>query len=158
MTGGLIVLGSLFLSFVFRSAIVGDLASAALARPPTQRAMLPGTTTAPSALVRDFEAARERGRAAPARLDDALDHVRTQGVDARIVGSSAERKHVRVYGCASCARGENELGCDHERGLLAGAFEAIGAELARVHETVCQRDGDAYCEFEVKHAPHPAVR
>ncbi|HET6403659.1 MAG TPA: 4-vinyl reductase [Candidatus Thermoplasmatota archaeon] len=157
MSGGLIVLGFLFLAFLFRSAIVGDLAPVANARLPTPRAMLPPVAAhvvAPRAIPRDaFEQGRETGRKASPIVDKAFDHLRAHGLDARILQSNMHWKHVRVYACASCAAGASARGCEFERGLLAGAFEAMTGDLAKVHETACVARGDAHCEYEVRHAP-----
>lgn len=161
MAGGLVVLGFLFLAFLFRSAIVGDLAPVANARAPLPRLTLPpregerprvaATTTL------DFDSARHEGRAEgrerPGGVDDVFDLLRAQGCEARVLESAATRKRVRLYRCASCASGTNRRGCEHERGILAGGFEALTGELAKVQETACAARGAPHCEFEVRHAP-----
>lgn len=157
MSGGLIVLGFLFLAFLFRSAIVGDLAPVANARLPTPRAILPPLTE-PVASARSipadaFDAGREAGRTTSPLIDRAFEQLRKNGVDARILQSNMHWKHVRVYACASCAQGRATAACEFERGLLAGSFESMTGDLAKVHETACTARGDAYCEFEVRHAP-----
>lgn len=155
MSGGLIVLGFLFLAFLFRSAIVGDLAPVANARAPTPRILPPPRDTrAPLAAraipQRAFDAGRSAGRGAEPALDAAFDHLREQGADARVLQSNAHWKRVRIYRCSSCQHGVRE--CEYERGLLAGAFERITGELAKVHESACAAQGAAFCEFDVRHA------
>lgn len=158
MTGGLIVLGFLFMSFLFRSAIVGDLASSAHARAPSPRALMPDARPIARARPLPFEAAREKGRSSPRALDAALDHVRVEGADARVIRSGVDWKIVRLFSCSSCNAGANGAGCEHERGLIAGAFEAVAGDLAKVHEIACVSQGARHCEFEVRHAPIVAVR
>jgi hypothetical protein len=164
MAGGLVVLGFLFLAFLFRSAIVGDLAPVANARAPIPRVALPPRPGAePGKPLRaglDFGAGRETGRGAAEGVDSVFDVLRSQGSEARILESGALRKRVRLYGCASCAAGlaSKRGGCDHERGILAGGFEALTGELAKVHETACVAAGADHCEFEVQHAPLRSVR
>lgn len=160
MSGGLIVLGFLFLAFLFRSAIVGDLAPVANARLPAPRVVLPPTSPPLVQLElppRPFESGREAGRAASPVVDRAFEHVAKHGADARIVQSSANWKRVRVYGCTTCASKRGRRGCEYERGLLAGAFEALTGDLAKVHEIACASRGDPHCEFEVRHAALPEV-
>lgn len=157
MSGGLIVLGFLFLAFLFRSAIVGDLAPVANARAPTPRILPPPRDTrAPFAAraipLRAFDAGRSTGRGAEPSLDAAFDHLREQGADARVLQSNAHWKRVRVYRCSSCQQGARAGGCEYERGLLAGAFERITGELAKVHESACVAQGAQHCEFDVRHA------
>ena len=169
MAGGLVVLGFLFIAFLFRSAIVGDLAPVANARAPIPRVVPPpkpgadsmGST--PAALKGDggFTSGRERGREkGPEGIDGIFETLRAQGTEARILQSGALWKRVRVYRCASCAAGVSAKrgGCDHERGILAGGFEAMTGELAKVHETACVAHGAAHCEFEVHHAPLGRIR
>lgn len=155
MSGGLIVLGFLFLAFLFRSAIVGDLAPVANARAPTPRAALPprADRVAPArSLPRGaFHAGRSIGRDAT-RLDAAFDLLRTQGVEARILQSNEHWKLVRLYRCLTCAHEANARGCEFERGLIAGAFEALTGDVVKVHETACRTAGFQHCEFEVRHA------
>lgn len=166
MAGGLVVLGFLFLAFLFRSAIVGDLAPVANARAPIPRVALPprpgaeGAPAKPLGPSADFTAGREAGRGASSGLDGVFDVLRAQGSEARILESGALRKRVRLYRCASCAAGaaRKRGGCDHERGILAGGFEALTGELAKVHETACAAMGAEHCEFEVQHAPVRSVR
>ena len=158
MTGGLIVLGFLFVSFLFRSAIVGDLATSAHTRVGTPNALLPDATRPARARPIGFEAARERGREARGSFDATLDALRAHGLDARVVRSGADWKVVRAYACASCDADESVLGCEHERGLLAGAFETLTGGLAKAHEVACRRDGAPHCEFEVRHAPLAVMR
>lgn len=172
MTGGLIVLGFLFLALLFRSSIVGDLAPVANARAPTPRVILPPTLALPPSRAlpgRPFERGRELGREAERRLDAALDHLRAQGADARLLRSGPATKHVRLYACVTCASVEGKPrpagsprtpphGCEFERGLLAGAFESLTAELATVQETSCAREGAAHCEFTIHHTPPLEVR
>ena len=157
MSGGLIVLGFLFLAFLFRSAIVGDLAPVANARLPAPRAILPPLSQPVVALrtipANAFDAGREAGRTSSPLIDRAFEQLRKNGVDARILQSNMHWKHVRVYACASCAREHNAPGCEFERGLLAGSFESMTGDLAKVHETACAARGDPFCEFEVRHAP-----
>ena len=167
MAGGLVVLGFLFLAFLFRSAIVGDLAPVANARAPIPRVALPPRPghegaappapmgAKPLAKGADFTSGRERGREATEGLDGIFEVLRAQGTEARILESGALRKRVYVYRCASCASGVSRQrgGCDHERGILAGGFEALTGELAKVHETACASAGADHCEFEVHHAP-----
>ncbi|MFA5862336.1 MAG: V4R domain-containing protein [Candidatus Thermoplasmatota archaeon] len=163
MKGGLVVLGFLFLAFVFRSAIVGDLAPTANGRTPLPRSRLPWESlwTTPArgqSVARDFTAARQAGRASPApTLDAVIEMVLDQGNDARIIESDATRKRVRFYQCASCGT-VGGADCERERGLLAGGFEALTGCLAKVEETACRRRGAAYCEFEVKHQALVQVR
>jgi hypothetical protein len=168
MAGGLVVLGFLFLAFLFRSAIVGDLAPVANARAPIPRILLPprpGADTAAPAPAKpragaDFTAGRETGRGAALGIDSVFEVLRAQGSEARILESGALRKRVRIYACASCAAGVSSKrgGCDHERGILAGGFESLTGELAKVHETACVAAGADHCEFEVQHAPLRSVR
>lgn len=162
MAGGLVVLGFLFLAFLFRSAIVGDLAPVANARAPIPRISLPprpDAEPAPSAAkarpVADFPTGRKQGREGAAGLDGIFDVLRAQGCEARILESGGMRKRVRLYRCASCAAGVSKRagGCEQERGILAGGFESLTGELAKVHETACMAGGAPYCEFEVQHAP-----
>ena len=172
MAGGLVVLGFLFLAFVFRSAIVGDLAPVANARAPIPRVLLPpraggGETTfvrAAAVPASGFRSGREQGRGqaveAPLEgVDGVFELLRAQGAEARILESSATRKRVRLYRCASCASGVATRGggCQHERGILAGGFEALTGELAKVHERACAGAGAPHCEFEVLHAPLRSV-
>ena len=156
MSGGLIVLGFLFLAFLFRSAIVGDLAPVANARAPTPRVMLPPTlgsaTRIPAPPSRQaFDAGRKAGKAELRTLDAALEHLASHGVEARVLQSHAQWKRVRVYRCASCEHGSSGEGCEFERGILAGAFESLTGELAKVHEHACAARGGGYCEFDVAH-------
>ena len=165
MAGGLVVLGFLFLAFLFRSAIVGDLAPVANARAPIPRVTLPPRADAaprappkpspPLPQGADFTSGRQRGREAAEGLDAIFEVLRAQGTEARILESGALRKRVRLYRCASCSAGVSAKrgGCDHERGILAGGFEALTGELAKVHETACASTGASHCEFEVHHAP-----
>ena len=158
MSGGLIVLGFLFLAFLFRSAIVGDLAPVANGRLSTPRALLPSSDAGDLVRVRSlpaeaFEGGREAGRKAKGGIDGAFDLLRANGVDARIVQSNMHWKSVRIYACASCAQQAGGRGCEFERGLLAGVFETLSGELCKVHETACTARGDPRCEFEVRHAP-----
>lgn len=162
MSGGLIVLGFLFLAFLFRSAIVGDLAPVANARIAAPRALLPETAAATLRSARPippdaFGAGRAIGSSARTPIDSAFDHFRKAGVDARMIRSNMHWKQVRIYACASCAQGTNGAGCEFERGLLAGAFESMAGDLCKVHETACVARGDPHCEFEVRHAPLPEV-
>lgn len=155
MTGGLIVLGFLFLAFVFRSAIVGDLAPVANARAPLPRVRHPapkeGRASARYPTAEPLAAGRRLGREAPDALDPGLDRLREHGADMRILQSDERRKRVRVYACPSCEAGANAHGCEYERGLLAGLFENLSGELARVHEAECRAHGAEHCEFEVAH-------
>lgn len=156
MSGGLIVLGFLFLAFLFRSAIVGDLAPVANARAPAPRVLMPpASAPVPSRKIarRGFEAGREAGRQASPIADRAFGYLREHGVEARILQSNAHWKVIRLYACQSCASHEAQAGCEYERGLLAGAFEALTGDLAKVHEMVCVSTGAPHCEFEVRHAP-----
>lgn len=158
MTGGLIILGFLFLAFLFRSAIVGDLAPVANGRLASPRALLPATDVPTLAHVRaippaPFESGREIGRQARAGVDTAFDLLRRNGVEGRILRSNMHWKSIRLYACASCAQGANAHGCEFERGLLAGAFERMSGDLCKVHETACVARGDPFCELEVRHAP-----
>lgn len=156
MAGGLVVLGFLFVSFLFRSAIVGDLAPSATRRTPNPRAVLPGDSRTASARPLEFHAAREAGRALAGPFDAAIDELRRHGMEARILLSDGRSKHVRLYECVSC--GADVSGCEHERGLLAGLFEARGGGVVRVHEVSCRRDGGDHCEFEITHASALVVR
>lgn len=158
MSGGLILLGFLFLAFVFRSAIVGDLAPIAHARPASPRAKLP-----PALAPRDptrrgtpraFEDGRDVGRGVPVALDDALDALRAQGLDARVLQTRDGWKRVRAYRCGTCDLAEAR--CDFERGLLAGAFETLSGDIPTVRETTCRSAGGLHCEFEVRHAESTA--
>lgn len=175
MTGGLIVLGFLFMAFLFRSAIVGDLAPVANARSPMPRAALPPiVAAAPRAAPQQalppepFKVGREAGRQAGATLDEALDKLSTLGADARILQSGATWKRIRLYGCLTCEHERGREGCEHERGLLAGAFETLTEpprrfqrwrrrrapdEQVQVREIACSAHGMAFCEFEVRHPP-----
>lgn len=163
MSGGLIVLGFLFLALIFRSAIVGDLAPVANGRAPTPRALAPpraGVATTPArALPRGpFEAGRAAARDVEGDLDYAFELLREQGADARILQSNAQWKRVRVYRCLSCQHDAAARGCEYERGLLAGAFESLTGDLVKVHEIACVAQGAPACDFEVRHAPLvPAV-
>jgi hypothetical protein len=157
MTGGLIVLGFLFLAFLFRSAIVGDLAPVANARAPTPRIHLPPppmrATGATGALPpHPFEAGRAAGQKATGTVDDAMALARGLGADARILQSNAHFKCIRVYRCPTCQHGAQAAGCEYERGLFAGAFGSVSGELAKVHESACVGRGAPFCEFEVGHA------
>lgn len=159
MTGGLVVLGFLFLVFTFRSAVVGDLAPSANGRAPLPRVKEPptgrvavGTRAAPVADADAFPDGRLLGRKPRRDLDEALDALCALGSEARVLESGATRKRVRLYRCASCASGEGAHGCERERGFLAGAFEAITGQLAKVEEVACASRGHPYCEFEVRHA------
>lgn len=164
MAGGLIVLGFLLLALLFRSAIVGDLAPVANGRAPTPRALLPpraeSASAAPArALPRaPFDAGRASARDVDGALDDALDLLRAQGADVRILQSGDRWKRVRVYRCLTCQHRASAGGCEHERGLLAGAFEALSGDLVKVHEVACHGAGAPHCEFDVRHAPLPEAR
>lgn len=168
MSGGLIVLGFLFLAFLFRSAIVGDLAPVSNARVATPRSMLPSATASlvtvtPQIPAHAFDRGRDIGAKAPSTFDGAFDALRGHGVDARIMQSNGTWKRVRVYRCVSCLasqRGTREWspipqaeGCEFERGLLAGALEAVTGDLVKAHETSCVARGDPYCEFDLRHVP-----
>lgn len=163
MSGGLIVLGFLLLALLFRSAIVGDLAPVANGRAPTPRALLPPRPDLAAAPARalprtPFETGRAAARESEPTLDAAFDTVRAHGADARIVRSGARWKHVRVYRCLTCAHDAGGRGCEHERGLLAGAFEALSGDVVKVHETACRAQGAEFCEFDVRHSPLPEAR
>lgn len=158
MAGGLLVLGFLFTAFLFRSAIVGDLAPVANARRPLPRAILPGERRANLLEARgvapvEFDAARKLGFETGATLDESLDALAAMGIEARVLQSRGTLKRIRLYRCASCASGQPPIGCEHERGLLAGAFERLTGDVAKVHEVACVAQGAHYCEFEVRHAP-----
>ena len=159
MTGGLVVLGFLFLAFTFRSAIVGDVASTANGRGRMPRVKDPPTGTVVVARVQSpipdaeaFADGRLHGRKPRADLDLALEALAQSGSDARILESNATRKRVRLYRCGSCANGDAGEGCERERGFLAGAFETLTGQLAKVEEVACASKGAPYCEFEVRHA------
>jgi predicted hydrocarbon binding protein len=157
MAGGLLVLAFLFTAFLFRSAIVGDLAPVANARRPLPRARLPGerprgVIEARGAPPVRFDAARRLGHEAATGLDEAFEEMAALGVDARIVQSRSTWKVVRVHRCASCEAGVAEAGCENERGLLAGVFERLTGDLAKVEEVACVAGGAAHCEFEIRHA------
>lgn len=157
MWGGLIILGFLFLTFLFRSAIVGDLAPVANGRTPVPRVLLPGraspsgASAAPPPARAGFAWGRREGRNLGATLDEALEGLRVQGIDARILTTHVDDKRIRLYRCASCASARRD--CEAERGLLAGAFERVTGQVAKVDEVVCARAGAPYCEFLVRHAP-----
>lgn len=159
MTGGLVVLGFLFLAFTFRSAIVGDLAPIANARAPLSRVKDPPTgrvqvNTHP-APIRDGDAfgdGRILGRKPRVDLDEALEALARLGSEARILENGATRKRIRLYRCASCASGAGAHGCERERGFLAGTFEESTGQLAKVDEVACASRGAPHCEFEVRHA------
>lgn len=158
MSGGLIVLGFLFFAFLFRSAIVGDLAPVSNGRLASPRALLPTADAPTLAHARTippapFESGREIGRQARAGVDAAFDLLGENGVEGRILRSNMHWKSIRLYACASCAQGANARGCEFERGLLAGAFERMSGDLCKVHETACVARGDPFCELEVRHAP-----
>jgi predicted hydrocarbon binding protein len=163
MAGGLLVLSFLFTAFLFRSNIVGDLAPVANARRPLPRARLPGEP-APSARVGvvaepvTFQDARRLGHELSSGFDDAFHAMAELGVEARVIHSLAGRKLVRLYRCASCSTHAPPIGCEHERGLLAGAFERLSGELCKVEEVACAMQGAAFCEFEVRHAPLRRIR
>ena len=159
MTGGLVVLGFLFLVFTFRSAVVGDLAPIANARAPLPRVKDPPSgrvvVAQVAAPVPDGDAfgdGRLLGRKPRGNVDEALDALAALGSDARILESDATRKRIRLYRCASCANGDGAHGCERERGFLAGTYEAMTGQLAKVDEVLCASRGDPYCEFEVRHA------
>ncbi|MEA3201046.1 MAG: hypothetical protein QOE90_2474 [Thermoplasmata archaeon] len=164
MAGGLLVLTFLFTAFLFRSTIVGDLAPVANARRPLPRARLPGerprAAAGPArATPVPFDAARKLGHESATGLDEAFDELAGMGVEARIVQSRATQKLVRLYACASCAQGGAGIsGCEHERGLVAGVFERLSGELAKVEEVACAARGAPHCEFEVRHAPLLRIR
>lgn len=158
MTGGLIILGFLLLALLFRSAIVGDLAPAANGRAPTRRALLPPADARSSPTHALPAGGFEAGRSAGAKLDDgtldaAFDLLRERGADARILQTRERWKRIRIYRCLSCDRGASARGCEHERGLIVGAFEALSGNLAKAHEVSCRASGAPYCEFDVSHAP-----
>ena len=165
MAGGLVVLGFLFIAFVFRSAIVGDLAPVANARSPIPRVLLPPERAQPLASVPleratrrgedAFTTARAAARRAGPGLDAALDQLRGAGFDVRILHSDASSKLLRAYACPSCLQSGDAPGCEHERGLLAGAFESATGAHAKVHEVACARAGAAHCEFVVEHGALP---
>lgn len=153
MSGGLIVIGFLFLALLFRSAIVGDLAPVANARAPVPRVALPPIgprrAVATPAHARSFDEGRERGRKVKGPLDVALESLREHGLEVRLLHSGEMVKRVRLYGCGSCGRASS---CEFERGLLAGAFETLTKAPTRIHETRCAMSGAQHCEFEVHHA------
>ncbi|HWH09129.1 MAG TPA: 4-vinyl reductase, partial [Candidatus Thermoplasmatota archaeon] len=145
--------------FTFRSAVVGDLAPIANARAPLPRVKEPpagrvvvAQAPAPVADADAFGDGRLLGRKPRADVDEALDALAALGSEARILESDATRKRIRLYRCASCASGEGVHGCERERGYLAGAFEALSGQLAKVDEVACASRGEPYCEFEVRHA------
>src|SRR5581483_851215 len=162
MAGGLLVLAFLFTASLFRSTIVGDLAAVANARRPLPRARLPDerppAKVAATAAPVPFDAARRLGHESAIGLDEAFEELAALGVDARIVQSRATRKVVRLYRCATCAMARAPVGCEHERGLLAGAFERLTGDLAKVEEIACRARGAPCCEFEVRHAPLLRIR
>lgn len=159
MSGGLVVLGFLFLAFTFRSAIVGDLAPTANGRARMPRVKDPPTGTVLVAPVQlpapdadAFGDGRLHGRRPRRDLDEAMEALAQIGSDARVLESNATRKRVRLYRCGSCAAGDASVGCERERGFLAGVFEALTGQLAKVEEVACAAKGAPYCEFEVRHA------
>lgn len=159
MSGGLVVLGFLFLTFTFRSAIVGDLAPVANARAPIPRVHLPPTgrvlVSPVQAPLHDMDAfgdGRILGRKPRSGIDAHFEALEQLGCVLRMTEGGATRKRVRLYRCPSCADGEGAHGCERERGFLAGAFEAMTGQLAKVEEVECASRGAAYCEFEVRHA------
>ncbi|HVM44984.1 MAG TPA: V4R domain-containing protein, partial [Candidatus Thermoplasmatota archaeon] len=127
---------------------------------PTPRVMLPpasppvATRHVPR---RGFEAGRQAGREGGRGIDRGFQVLREHGVEARILQSNAHWKIVRLYACATCGATKAKRGCEFERGLLAGAFEGMTNELAKVHEVACMAQGAPHCEFEVRHAPLPEV-
>lgn len=162
MWGGLIIIGFLFITFLFRSAIVGDLAPVANARSPAPRVTLPGVRPPPGTrdmllpTLRDrtFERGRTAGRDAGSNLDQALATLHAAGFDARIILSGPRHKRVRAYRCADgCAEKGASRSCEYARGLLVGAFESITGDVAKVDEVTCVASGGAHCEFEVRHSP-----
>lgn len=162
MWGGLIIIGFLFITFLFRSAIVGDLAPVANARSPAPRVVLPGNR--PPAGARDlllppqrdrtFERGRAVGRDAGTRLDQALAALHAAGFDVRITLSGPQHKRIRAYRCPDgCGAGGSVGSCEYARGLLVGAFEAVTGDVAKVEEIACSGAGAGHCEFDVRHAP-----
>jgi hypothetical protein len=148
MSGGLVVLGFLFLTFIFRSAIVGDLAPTANERgaPPTARMppVEPPYVRVPASHD-EFSAARQLARKAPRSLDAALETMGAQGLgEPRILQATAESTRIRVY-----ARGHG--GCDAMRGYLVGAFEGLVGAPVKADEVACRRTGEPDCEFLLRH-------
>lgn len=163
MSGGLIVLGFLFLALLFRSAVVGDLAPVANARAPIPRVHLPGRAPPPKRAIappppgaRGFDAARAAGASAGSTLDEALDALRSAGLDARVVQSHASWKRLRLYRCGSCDAQAGD--CERERGLLAGVFEGLTGQPVQVEEGSCRGAGFPACEFDVRHGALPLAR
>lgn len=159
MWGGLIIIGFLFMTFLFRSAIVGDLAPVANGRTPMPRVLLPGmrSSVQPLRLASSADRSFDGGRLAardgrPRDIDAALGALHASGFDARVVLSGPEHKRVRAYLCPACGEGSDLFGCEYARGLLAGAFEAITDEVTKVEEVACRHERAPYCEFIVHHA------
>lgn len=164
MWGGLIIIGFLFLTFLFRSAIVGDLAPIANARAPVPRTLLPGQP-APTSPARvnatrrgGFDMGRAASRDAVGTIDQTLAALSEAGLEVRVLQSRSGWKRLRAYACRSCDTGDAD-DCEYERGLIAGAFEALSlGAVAKVDEVVCRRAGASHCEFEVEHARLVEVR
>lgn len=148
MSGGLVVLGFLFLTFIFRSAIVGDIAATANERAPPPRARLPPESSPPRlryAEADPFTSARQLGRKAEPDIDGALEAMGPLGLgEPRLLQVGPDWSHVRVYAQGAGA-------CDGARGYLVGAFERIAGPPAKADEVACRSRGDKWCEFVVRH-------
>lgn len=149
MSGGLVVLGFLFTVFIFRSAVVGDMAPAANRRGPAPAALMPPERPPPvrfASLEADgFAAGRQLGRKAPADLDGALGAMPGHGLGApRILQAGSQWMRVRVYA-------SGDARCDVVRGYLAGALERLVGPPAKVDETCCRSRGAEHCEFVIRH-------
>lgn len=149
MSGGLVVLGFLFLIFIFRSAIVGDLAPTAHQRGPPPRAKMPPATPP---LVKQagsgeaaFSGARQLGRKAEPNLDTALNAMPLLGFgDPRILDATPEWMRVRVYA-------NGQPACDAARGYLVGVLErAIGGPV-KADEVECRHANTGHCDFVIRH-------
>lgn len=151
MAGGLVVLGFLFMIFIFRSAVVGDLASTSNQRGRAPSALMPprqaplriavGATDA-------FGEGRQMARQATGGLDEMLGAMTGLGLGApRILRARAENMHLRVYA-------EGDAGgatCEQVRGYLVGALESLLGAPVKVDESACRASGAAHCEFMVRH-------
>lgn len=148
MSGGLVILGFLFMTFLFRSAVVGDVASEAHRRARTPSVVMPPArppALSGAATGAPFDEGRARGRDAPPELDAALAQMPGLGFgDARILQARGEAMHVRIYASGPTA-------CEHVRGYLVGSLERMYGAPVKVDETSCRDHGALHCEFLARH-------
>lgn len=157
MAGGLVVLGFLFMIFIFRSAVVGDLAPVANQRDRPPAVLMPPEQPPMRIAVRaedPFAEGRQMARRTTGGLEEALDGMASFGLgEPRILRARSDWMHVRVYADGD-AGGTT---CEHVRGYLVGALERVVGAPVKVDESACRASGAPACEFVARH-PRREVR